>query len=78
MRQPWAYLITQGPKNTENRGWSTKYLGPFLFHASLTIDKKGCLEHGLDPSKLQTNDRRLLIASKGIEADGLSDLTGSS
>jgi hypothetical protein len=25
IRQPWAYLITRGSKNIENRGWPTKY-----------------------------------------------------
>jgi hypothetical protein len=34
IRQPWAYLITQGYKNIENRGWPTNYRGQFLVHAS--------------------------------------------
>jgi hypothetical protein len=54
IRQPWAYLITQGSKNIENRSRPTKYRGPFLVHASLRVDKEACLDHGLDPSKLQT------------------------
>ena len=54
IRQPWAYLITQGSKDIENRSWPTKYRGQFLVHASLRLDKKACLDHGLDPSKLQT------------------------
>ena len=54
IRQPWAYLITQGSKDIENRSWPTKYRGPFLVHASLRVDKEACLDHGLDPSKLQT------------------------
>jgi hypothetical protein len=54
IRQPWAYLITRGSKDIENRSWPTKYRGPFLVHASLRVDKKACLDHGLDPSKLQT------------------------
>jgi hypothetical protein len=54
IRQPWAYLITQGSKNIENRSWRTKYRGRFLVHASLRVDKKACLDHGLDPSTLQT------------------------
>ena len=54
IRQPWAYLITRGSKDIENRSWPTKYRGPFLVHASLNIDKIGCSEHGLDPDTLQT------------------------
>jgi hypothetical protein len=54
IRQPWAYLITQGSKDIENRSWSTKYRGPFLIHASRNIDKEACLNHGLAPAKLQT------------------------
>jgi hypothetical protein len=54
IRQPWAYLITQGSKDIENRVWSTKYRGPFLIHAPVNIDKKPCSEHGLDPANLQT------------------------
>ena len=54
IRQPLAYLITQGSKNIENRSWRTNYRGPFLVHASLNIDRRACLEHGLDPKKLQT------------------------
>jgi hypothetical protein len=53
IRQPWAYLITQGSKDIENRSWPTKYRGPFLVHASLNIDKKDCLDHGLDRADLQ-------------------------
>ncbi len=52
--QPWAYLITQRSKDIENRSWRTRYRGPFLVHASRTVDREGCLDHGLDPSKLQT------------------------
>ena len=54
IRQPWAYLITQGSKDIENRSWRTKYRGPFLVHASLKVDKKGSLKHGLDPADLRT------------------------
>lgn len=53
IRQPWAYLITRGSKDIENRSWRTNYRGPFLVHSSRIVDGKGCLDHGLDPSKLQ-------------------------
>jgi len=54
IRQPWAYLITQGSKDIENRSWSTKYRGPFLVHASLTVDREGCLKHRWDPAKRES------------------------
>lgn len=34
IRQPWAWLITYGIKNVENRSWNTNYRGPLLIHAS--------------------------------------------
>jgi ASCH domain-containing protein len=54
IRKPWAYLITRGSKNIENRSWPTNYRGPVLIHASLKIDKQLCVDHGLDPTKLET------------------------
>jgi ASCH domain len=54
IRQPWAYLITQGSKNIENRSWPTKYRGPFLVHASKTVNRTACKRQGLDPAELNT------------------------
>jgi hypothetical protein len=54
IRQPWASLITRGSKNIENRSWPTHYRGLILIHASLKLDKQGCIDHGLDPAKLET------------------------
>jgi hypothetical protein len=54
IRQPWAHLITQGSKDIENRSWRTKYSGAFLVHASLTVDREGCLKHRLAPAKLES------------------------
>jgi len=34
VRQPWAWLIIHGGKNTENRTWRTSYRGPLLIQAS--------------------------------------------
>lgn len=39
VRQPWAWLIAHGYKDTENRTWNTNFRGKFLIHASLKIDK---------------------------------------
>lgn len=41
VKQPWAWLITHGYKDIENRTWATKYRGPFLIHASLKFDSEG-------------------------------------
>lgn len=37
--QPWASAIGPGPngKDTENRGWSTAYRGPFWIHAGMHV-----------------------------------------
>lgn len=34
VRQPWAWLIVNGFKDVENRGWPTKHRGPVFIHAS--------------------------------------------
>ncbi len=34
LMQPWASLLSIGAKTHETRGWSTKYRGPLLIHAS--------------------------------------------
>lgn len=34
IQQPYAWLIVEGHKNVENRGWSTAHRGPILIHAS--------------------------------------------
>ena len=36
--QPWAWLLAHGFKDVENRNWWTKFRGPFLIHASQTMD----------------------------------------
>jgi hypothetical protein len=53
IRQPWAYLITKGSKNIENRTWQTQYRGPVLIHASLNIDRVLCRKHRLKPDSLE-------------------------
>jgi hypothetical protein len=32
--QPWASLVVMGAKTIETRGWTSKYRGPLLIHAS--------------------------------------------
>jgi len=39
IRQPWAFLISQGLKDIENREWTTCYRGPLLLHAGSKADE---------------------------------------
>lgn len=39
IRQPWAWLITNGYKNIENRNTLKNFRGLFLIHASMQWDK---------------------------------------
>ena len=39
--QPWAWLIVHGPKDVENRTWSTPFRGQFLVHAGKGFDREG-------------------------------------
>jgi hypothetical protein len=41
IKQPWAWLITNGHKDIENRVWKTNYRGLFMVHAGLSFDKEG-------------------------------------
>ena len=52
LQQPYAYLVTCGTKNIENRSRPTRYRGPFLVHASLNVDREACEDYGFDPAML--------------------------
>ena len=39
IRQPWAWAISNGFKNVENRTWKTNYRGWFFVHASQTYEE---------------------------------------
>lgn len=41
IRQPWAWLIVQGYKDIENRGWSSPFRGQILIHAARKFDHDG-------------------------------------
>lgn len=41
INQPWAWLIVNGHKAVENRGWDTRYRGEFLIHAGKKFDDDG-------------------------------------
>ncbi len=39
IQHPWAWLITNGHKDVENRDWYTSYRGFLLIHAGKQMDK---------------------------------------
>lgn len=44
IRQPWAWLISQGYKDIENRLWRTSFRGPLLIHAARTMTLESYLD----------------------------------
>lgn len=40
IKQPWAWLITNGHKDIENRSWRFGIRGPVFVHAGKKIDKQ--------------------------------------
>lgn len=40
LRQPWAWMVTRGSKDVENRVWRQGRLGRFLIHASKTMTRR--------------------------------------
>ncbi|MBA3978447.1 MAG: ASCH domain-containing protein [Nitrosopumilus sp.] len=48
LKQPYAELLAIGKKTIETRGWSTKFRGIFLIHASKTIDVEACKYYEID------------------------------
>lgn len=51
IQQPWAWLITSGGKDIENRSWSTRFRGPVLIHAGKKADDEAELDviNGVHP-----------------------------
>lgn len=41
IKQPWAWLIVNGPKPVENRNWKTDQRGTVLIHAGKSFDMPG-------------------------------------
>ncbi len=41
IQQPWAWLITHGHKDIENRTWPTRFRGRILIHAGKKFDEDG-------------------------------------
>lgn len=39
LKQPFAELVVSGRKTIELRKWNTKFRGPFLIHASQSVDR---------------------------------------
>lgn len=44
LRQPWAWLVTSGGKDIENRRWAANYRGGFFVHAAKGMTKKEYVE----------------------------------
>ncbi len=43
VRQPWAWALTAGVKDVENRGWRTAHRGLLVIHAGAKVDPAGYL-----------------------------------
>ena len=56
IRQPWAWLIVNGFKDTENRSWSTRYRGTLLIQASVSR-----------PTKRKLQEIKLFALKRGVE-----------
>jgi hypothetical protein len=56
IRQPWAWLIVNGFKDTENRSWSTRYRGTLLIQASASR-----------PTKSKLQEIRIFARKRGVE-----------
>lgn len=41
VQQPWAWLIVNGYKDIENRGWHTPVRGTVYIHTGLKFDQEG-------------------------------------
>ncbi len=52
LKQPYAELLASGKKTIETRGWSTKFRGSFLIHASKTVDVEACKYYEIDTDKI--------------------------
>lgn len=69
IRQPWAWAITNGHKDIENRNWTTRVTGYIYIHAS-----KGCTKAEYDDAVWEINkiNPNLKIpALKDLERGGL-------
>ena len=61
IRQPWAWMILNGGKRVENRGWATAYRGRFLIHASRTRATQLEYQHAIDMLNASHPDPASLI-----------------
>lgn len=52
LKQPYAELLAIGKKTIETRGWSTKFRGIFLIHASKTVDVEACKHYEIDMDRI--------------------------
>ena len=52
LKQPYAELLASGKKTIETRGWSTKFRGSFLIHASKTVDIEASKYYEIDTHRI--------------------------
>jgi len=57
LKQPWAWLMTNGLKDIENRKWRSNYRGRLLIQASKTWDQEG---YDFIQNHLEDSERLLL------------------
>jgi hypothetical protein len=71
--QPWAWLIIHGGKTVENRGWTTRYRGRLLIHASARVTLEGIYEARLFVQREIGIDaaRRVPQMPGGLELGGI-------
>ena len=79
IRQPWAWLIVNGHKDIENRGWATARSGRILVHAGkgMTRDEYESAVDTIDYIKLA--NQIALPSFEALERGGIVgavDLTG--
>lgn len=67
IRQPWAWLIVNGHKDIENRGWPTNRIGKILIHAG-----KGMTRDEYDDARDVADDLGVAIPKFGdLERGGI-------
>lgn len=65
VHQPWAYLLAAGRRKIEVRSWDTKYRGPILIHAGLTVEWDEYERLNLpDTKKLNWDMKQLVVGSR--------------
>lgn len=76
LRQPWASLVSHGPKRIETRSWATKHRGQLLIHAGMGRDSGvsiTLMQAGYNPLESLLAESRRLPAGAVVAAVELLD-----